>query len=221
MAVLGRPSVRLVLAISLDGRLAFPEGGASHLGGRGDRRVLEEALVWSDAVLIGAGTLRSHQSTCLVHDPVLVQERLERGRPAQPHAVLVSHRSAFPEEWPFFRQPISRWLMAPKPPQTGGFDRWLPSGEGWHSRLVALREAGVLNLVLLGGAQLAADLLQQDCVDALQLTLTPRLVGGEKTWVPTTGVSLPGRLGAADAWCCAGVEILEDHEVVLNYRRQR
>ena len=51
-----RPLVRLVLAVSLDGRLAPPSGGAAQLGGAGDRRVLEQALAWSDAVLIGAGT---------------------------------------------------------------------------------------------------------------------------------------------------------------------
>ena len=52
--------MRLVLAVSLDGRLAPPSGGAAQLGGSGDRRVLEEALAWSDAALLGAGTLRAH-----------------------------------------------------------------------------------------------------------------------------------------------------------------
>ena len=43
-----RPRLRLVLAVSLDGRLAPPQGGAAQLGGPGDRRVLEEALAWAD-----------------------------------------------------------------------------------------------------------------------------------------------------------------------------
>ena len=43
-----------MLAVSLDGRLAPPSGGAAQLGGSGDRQVLEQALAWSDAVLIGA-----------------------------------------------------------------------------------------------------------------------------------------------------------------------
>ncbi|MFO0103658.1 MAG: riboflavin biosynthesis protein RibD, partial [Cyanobium sp.] len=34
----GTPWLRLVLAVSLDGRLAPPEGGAAQLGGKGDRR---------------------------------------------------------------------------------------------------------------------------------------------------------------------------------------
>ena len=56
MSGLSEPSLRLVLAVSLDGRLAPPEGGAAQLGGRGDRRVLEEALAWADGCLVaGAG----------------------------------------------------------------------------------------------------------------------------------------------------------------------
>ena len=53
-------SLKLVLAVSLDGRLAPPGGGAAQLGGAGDRRVLEQALTWADACLLGAGTLRAH-----------------------------------------------------------------------------------------------------------------------------------------------------------------
>ncbi|MFM8674853.1 MAG: riboflavin biosynthesis protein RibD, partial [Vulcanococcus sp.] len=48
----GPPLLKLVLAVSLDGRLAPPAGGAAQLGGRGDRRALEEALAWADGCLI-------------------------------------------------------------------------------------------------------------------------------------------------------------------------
>ena len=68
-----RPTVRLVLAISLDGRLAPPEGGAAQLGGKGDRAVLEQALAWADACLVGAGTLRARHCTCLIRVPELLE----------------------------------------------------------------------------------------------------------------------------------------------------
>ena len=87
---MNRPELRLVLAVSLDGRLAPPEGGAAQLGGAGDRRALEEALVWADACLIGAQTLRLHGSTCLIHAADLLEERRSQGRPGQPDVVVVS-----------------------------------------------------------------------------------------------------------------------------------
>ena len=116
-----RPLVRLVLAVSLDGRLAPPLGGAAQLGGAGDRRVLEQALAWSDAVLIGAGTLRAHRCTCLIHDPQLLAQRKQDGRPLQPTALVVSRRPDFCLEWPFFQQEIERHLLTPDWLSVDGF----------------------------------------------------------------------------------------------------
>ena len=172
-----------MLAISLDGRLAPTEGGAAQLGGEGDRRALEQALAWADACLIGAGTLRAHQCTCLIRNPQLLEQRRQQGRPAQPAAVVVSRSPNFPQDWLFFRQPLQRWLLAPAPVGSG-FERWIPLAESWPERLTALALLGVQRLVLLGGAQLTADLLAADCVDALQLTLAPRLMGGATRGCP-------------------------------------
>ena len=121
-----RPFVRLVLAISLDGRLAPPAGGAAQLGGEGDRRALEHALAWGDACLIGAGTLRAHQCTCLIRSPQLLEQRRSEGRTEQPAAVVVSRSPTSSSAWRFFNQPLQRWLLAPEPVDQG-FDRWFAS----------------------------------------------------------------------------------------------
>ena len=215
-----RPLVRLVLAISLDGRLAPPEGGAAQLGGEGDRRALEQALAWADACLIGAGTLRAHQCTCLIRNPALLKQRRQEGRPEQPVAVVVSRSPDFPQDWLFFRQPLQRWLLSPAPVEAG-FERWIPLGESWPQRLAALGSAGMQRLVLLGGASLAADLLAADCVDALQLTLVPRILGGANTWLPSNCSSLPEGLTQAEAWGAEGAEPLGGGEWLLRYRRLR
>ena len=123
-----RPVLRLVLAVSLDGRLAPPEGGAAQLGGPGDRRVLEEALAWADGCLIGAETLRRHGSTCLIHAQDLRAQRSAAGRSDQPVAVVVSRTAAIPLELPFWRQPLERWLLAP--PQAPPFpDSQIPDSQ--------------------------------------------------------------------------------------------
>ena len=95
-----------MLAVSLDGRLAPPSGGAAQLGGSADRRLLEEALAWSDAALIGAGTLRAHHSSCVIRDCDLLNQRQVQGRSPQPAALVVSREAGFPLEWPFFQQPF-------------------------------------------------------------------------------------------------------------------
>ena len=214
------PTVRLVLAISLDGRLAPPEGGAAQLGGSGDRRALEQALAWADACLIGAGTLRAHQCTCLLSNPQLLKQRLQEGRPQQPAAVVVSRSLGFSRTWQFFDQPLQRWLLAPAPMHQG-FDRWFPLAPTWPERLQALGAAGIQRLVLLGGAQLTADLLQADCVDALQLTVVPQLLGGPFSWLPLTDSPLPASLVQPGAWQSDGVEDLGHGEWLLRYQRIR
>ena len=68
--------VKLVLASSIDGRIAYPEGGKTQLGQSGDRLVLEESLAWSDGILMGGQTLRDHQSICLIKNKSLLKKRL-------------------------------------------------------------------------------------------------------------------------------------------------
>ena len=215
-----RPEVRLVLAISLDGRLAPAEGGAAQLGGKGDRVALEQALAWADACLIGAGTLRAHQCTCLIRNQALVDQRLASGRPDQPAAVVVSRSPDFSRSWRFFQQPLRRWLIAPAA-MDQGFDRWIPLADSWPQQLADLGAAGLQRLVLLGGAQLAADLLAADCVDGLRLTLVPRVLGGSNTWLPTGLLTLPESLTAPNAWRDEGAEPLGEGEWLLRYQRVR
>ena len=207
-------------AISLDGRLAPAERGAAQLGGKGDRVALEQALAWADACLIGAGTLRAHQCTCLIRNQALVAQRLAAGRPDQPAAVVVSRSPDFSRSWRFFQQPLRRWLIAPAA-MDQGFDRWIPLADSWPQQLADLGAAGLQRLVLLGGAQLAADLLAADCVDGLRLTLVPRVLGGSNTWLPTGLLALPESLTAPNAWRDEGAEPLGEGEWLLRYRRVR
>ena len=60
------PRVIIVIASSLDGRIAFPGGGESHLGSDEDKKILNQNLSMVDATIFGLGTLMAHQSTYLV-----------------------------------------------------------------------------------------------------------------------------------------------------------
>ena len=231
-----RPRILWVLAVSLDGRLAPAGGGAAQLGGAGDRRALEEALVWADGCLIGAETLRLHGSTCLIRQADLQERRQREGRSAQPWALAVSRSGQFDPLLPFFSQPLRRGLLAPagagsSPP--AGFDRlWaLPPGDpgvaglpvdlsqapqgsrGWAALLAQLAAEGLARLLLLGGARLAASLLALDLVDGLQLTLVPRLLGGAHSWLPATPLPAPG------SWELQESRPLGQGELLLRYCR--
>jgi 5-amino-6-(5-phosphoribosylamino)uracil reductase len=208
------PELRLVLAVSLDGRLAPAAGGAAQLGGAGDRRALEEALAWADGCLIGARTLRLHGTTCLIHAADLLQQRRRQRRPDQPVAVVVSRTGALEHGLPFFRQPLRRWLLSPAlgEPATAGFERQLCL-LGWPQALGALAEAGLRRLLLLGGAELAGQLLKEQLVEELQLTLCPQLLGGSHSWLPAAVRLEPNR------WRLQEQRALGGEELLLRYRR--
>lgn len=220
------PRLRLVLAVSLDGRLAPPQGGAAQLGGRGDRRVLEEALAWADGALLGAETLRRHGSTCLIHAPDLLAQRRQQGRPAQPLSLVASRGGPIPADLPFFSQPLERWLLLAWPPAQAvpreavpappaGFARVLTM-QSWELVLRQLSEAGLERLVVLGGASLAASLLAENRLDELQLTLCPQLLGGEHSWLgPAAALPLEARAG----WRLLEQRRLEGEELLLRYGR--
>ena len=239
------PRLRLVLAVSLDGRLAPPEGGPAAIGGRGDRRVLEEALAWADGALLGAETLRLHGSTCLIHAPDLLERRARRGLPPQPLALVASRSGRLPIELPFFAQPVERWLLraqasgqdeamdalqalsgeaapsvsrmsvAQAPALPSGFARVIPL-QSWEPALRQLAAAGVQRLVVLGGASLAASLLAENHLDELQLTLCPKLLGGGRTWLGPMAV-LPA--GVRSGWRLLEQRSLEGDELLLLYGR--
>ncbi len=208
-----------MLAVSLDGRLAPADGGAAQLGGAGDRQVLEEALAWADAALVGAETLRRHGSTCLIHRPALVEARRRQGRSPQPIAIAVSRSGRLPAALPFFRQPLQRWLLQasalPPAAPAAGFERHLPL-ESWGQALEALGGLGQRRLVVLGGAQLAASLAAEDLLDELQLTVCPRLLGGAHGWLPAdTRVAPEARAG----WRLVEHRALPGDELLLRWRR--
>ncbi len=213
--------MRLVLAVSLDGRLAPPDGGAAQIGGAGDRLVLERSLAWADAVLIGAGTLRAHRCTCLIHDQQLLAQREQDGRPLQPAAFVVSRHADFCQEWPFFRQALERHLLTPERVSAEGFSAVHLLQPSWHSSLLELAAMGFHRLVLLGGAGLCGSLLEADQVDELQLTLSPRLLGGQFSWIPCDGFSMPAALQKPDAWTLISADRLSGNELVVRYGRSR
>jgi 5-amino-6-(5-phosphoribosylamino)uracil reductase len=178
--------------------------------------VLEEALAWADAALLGAQTLRLHGSTCLIHDPELLRERLSRSRTPQPGALVLSRTGRLAADLPFWRQPLQRWWLRPAqaaaPERIPGFDRVL-AFSSWPGLRGELAAASLRRLVLLGGADLAGQLLAADQVDELQLTLCPLLLGGPHSWLPP----LPGL--RPDRWQLIEHRSLGSDELLLRYRR--
>ena len=91
----------------------------------------------------------------------------------------------------------------------------------WSETLNDLASKGWFRLVLLGGAVLTHSLLAQDAVDELQLTLSPRILGGSFNWLLQSDTPLPESLASSQAWSLLEARSLADHELLVHYRRNR
>jgi diaminohydroxyphosphoribosylaminopyrimidine deaminase / 5-amino-6-(5-phosphoribosylamino)uracil reductase len=145
----GRPWVVLKMAASLDARTAAPDGTSRWITGTEARRDVHRLRACSDAVLVGAGTVRTD-------DPELTV-RLDDGvdRP-QPLRVVLGRAPEGARVRPALEL----------------------SGE-LEEVLAELGRRGVLQVLVEGGASVAHDFHAAGLVDRYVLYLAPKLFGGD------------------------------------------
>ena len=216
--------VRLVLASSIDGRIAYPEGGKTKLGLSGDRMVLEESLAWSDGMLMGGQTLRDHQSICIIKNKNLLKQRIATGKNEQPIALIASNQINFPVNWLFFKQPVRRWLLQKQDLENqtkliNGFDKKINLKFTWRESLDDLYQKGITKIVLLGGANLISNFLLENLIDELQITITPHLLGGDYCWVSSKLRGLNTIINTRNNWILKENKKLGNNELLIRYVR--
>ena len=190
----GRPLVVLKLAASLDGRIATAAGAARWITGTAARRGVHALRNRLDAVMVGAGTIRTDdpQLTC----------RLRGGR--DPIRVVVAGRLRLSPRARVFRSGsrVPTWIVAARDAprrreaalsRAGGEVVRLP-GSGRVALASVLRELGrrgVTSVLVEGGTTLAGALIRAGLVDRLVLYLAPILLGGD-------GIPVVGPLGVRE-----------------------
>lgn len=145
----GRPWVVLKLALTLDGRTAAPDGSSRWITGEAARADAHRLRACSDAVVVGAGTVRAD-------DPALTV-RLEG------------------EE--IGRQPL-RVVLGTAPPEARVHPALELHGD-LDQVLADLGARGALQVLVEGGATVAHDFHQAGLVDRYVFYLAPALAGGD------------------------------------------
>ncbi len=184
-----RPYTSLVLAMSLDGKIADVQRGAARFSAAADLAHLEARVAAVDGVLFGGGTLRAYGTTLRVREPGLIERRRQRGQTEQPIHLVWSPSGQIDTSYRFFRQPVPRGLIttlagAQRWQGTHDFERlWIMPPErvdpwDWPWLLTQLKGANLHTLALLGGGRLTAALLHQNLIDELYVTVCPLLLGG-------------------------------------------
>lgn len=186
----GRPWLRAVMAVTLDGVMRGADGGSRSISTPADQRWFSALRRDPDVLLVGAGTIRA-----------------EDYRPSRKVIAVVSRSLDLPLTLRMFRD---RGPEHPRPivVTSEASARTAPAGlrevadvVGCGSETVDLRVAvetliasGLARIQCEGGPALLADLLGADLVDELLLTVTPLLHGGA---TQDHLVSVPGGLAPA------------------------
>lgn len=177
------PGLRLGMVVSVDGSATDAEGWTDGLGGDADFRVLRSLRALADAILVGAGTVRTGRlgPARLRHDL-----RARRGRPPAP-IVVVSRSADLDWTLPLFTKAETPTIVVTS--QSGRKN--VPSGiqavvEGEDSvdlpaAIRTLREdLGYEHLLCEGGPALATALIRASLVDELCLSIAPTLLGSPR-----------------------------------------
>jgi len=212
------PRVIIVIASSLDGRIAFPKGGESHLGSDEDKKILNQNLSMVDATIFGLGTLIAHQSTYLIknlnnNDEVHISKN-------QPISIVASNSKNFNSKWKYFRQPIRRWLISSSKGDNSSnndFEKQLFFENSWGNTLISLKKQGINNLALLGGAKLINSFIKEDLITDIKITIIPRIIGGRYTWIPPEETSEIFNLKRL--WEIKSIKNLMNNEIHVHYKK--
>lgn len=148
----GRPSVVLKLAATLDGRTAAPDGTSRWITGPEARADAHRLRAASDAILVGAGTVRDD-------DPALTVRGVESPLPGIVHEPL-------------------RVVLGHAPPDARVHPAVEMSGD-LGEVLDELGRRGVLQLLVEGGPTVAGAFHRAGLVDHYVVYLAPAIFGGD------------------------------------------
>jgi diaminohydroxyphosphoribosylaminopyrimidine deaminase / 5-amino-6-(5-phosphoribosylamino)uracil reductase len=183
---LGRPWVRVKLAMSLDGRTALASGSSRWITGEAARADVQLWRARSSALLTGVGTV-------LADDPRL-DVRIESPRPRQPLRVVLDTHLRTPPGARLFASGGAVWIFTQSSDAArraalearGARLEWLGGEPGAASDagrldlrqvLARLADAEVNELHVEAGAKLAGELIRAGLVDELLLYVAPILMG--------------------------------------------
>jgi riboflavin-specific deaminase-like protein len=185
---MGRIHVLLNAAVSADGKLAPASRRRVRLGSPRDLARMDRIRASCDAILIGAGTLRSEDPPLQVRSPALLRARRREGRDHLLTNIVLSRGLDLPYASRFFRDPaVPRIIAAPataarrKVLRAGDHAEVLLAGTAGVDprRLLALlARRGIRRLVVEGGGEIYGLFLRARLVDEIHLTVCPLLLGG-------------------------------------------
>jgi len=184
-----RPYTVLSCGVSLDGYLDSATEQRLLLSNDADFDRVDEVRSDSDAIMVGAGTVRRDDPALLVRSADRQQRRVEQGVAATPMKVTVTAEGALHPTAQFFATGDCEKLVYCATP-TAARTRELLSGVAtvvdggpevtMHAISEDLHRRGVRRLMVEGGGTIHTQFLTEGIADELQLAVAPLFVGDSR-----------------------------------------
>ncbi|WP_326567418.1 dihydrofolate reductase family protein [Amycolatopsis rhabdoformis] len=180
-----RPHVLLSVATSVDGAIDDTTSERLLLSNAEDFDRVDQVRAESDAILIGAGTIRADNPRLLVNSPARREDRVRAGKPAYPLKVTVTASGEVDAEWKFWHHGGEKLVYttdagaATVRERLGDLADVVALGQevDFGALLDDLGSRGVRRLMVEGGGQIHTALLSQDLADEIHLAIAPLVVG--------------------------------------------
>lgn len=216
----GRPWVMANMVASVDGAHSL-DGRSAPLSSPADRVTFHAIRAAADVILVAAGTVRAERYGRPRAEPWARRARDDRGQEPAPLLVIVSRSLDLPDDLPLLAgegpEPL---VLHPADADASllpaGVRSW-PVGDhqvDLGSALEQLAADGSPVVLCEGGPRLLGDLVELDLLDELFLTISPRLVGGDR-------LGLLGPAPEMDRRMELHRVLTEDDALLLTYRRAR
>ncbi|MBO8191380.1 dihydrofolate reductase family protein [Streptomyces oryzae] len=180
-----RPYVTLSVATSIDGYIDDTSPSRLLLSNADDFDRVDQVRADSDAILIGAGTMRADNPRLLVNSEERRAAREAAGKPAYPLKVTVTKTGDLERELKFWHHGGEKVAYTTDAAEDKlrerlkGLADVVSTGEelDFGALLDDLGERGIERLMVEGGGQIHTAFLSQDLVDEIHLAVAPLVVG--------------------------------------------
>ncbi len=180
------PLVTLKLAQSLDGKIATYSGDSKWISDLTSRVYVHNLRSRSDAVMVGMNTL-------IKDNPILLNRLFKEGKTHQPARICLGDHTRIPKNSNLFKNTdTSRvFIVSNKPISKKEFLKFKKNNiefiyiktKGGHIPLkIALERLkcfGIYKILVEGGSELAASLLNEKLVNKILLFIAPIIIGGK------------------------------------------
>jgi 5-amino-6-(5-phosphoribosylamino)uracil reductase len=178
--------IHLSAACSIDGYLDDTSRKRLILSSDEDLRDIQRERAQSDAILVGAGTLRADNPRLSVREPPLIEERIRNGLSPQPVKVTLTASGDLDPDAHFFQSegPASivicpSTITAALRSRLGTSATVLGIPGAMSARAVAqvIQRQGIQNLFVEGGSRVLSMFLSERIYDRFRLAIAPFFVG--------------------------------------------